>query len=90
MGQISAKILGQFSAQINTYGSDWTVSLTSGSIDAQDANSLTLSDDADGTITLADGSPVDFFEIERIEFLGFRGCDLLGVGVWAMATGDGS
>ncbi|MEP3220262.1 MAG: hypothetical protein ABJO10_12020, partial [Lentilitoribacter sp.] len=53
---------------LGTYGSDWTVSLTSGSIDAQDANSLTLSDDADGTITLADGSTLDFFEIERIEF----------------------
>ncbi|MBO6919903.1 MAG: cadherin domain-containing protein, partial [Rhizobiaceae bacterium] len=53
---------------LGTYGTDWTVSLTSGSIDAQDANSLTLSDDADGTITLADGSTVDFHEIERIEF----------------------
>lgn len=37
-------------------------------IDAQDANSLTLSDDADGAITLADGSTVDFLDIERIEF----------------------
>ena len=53
---------------LGTYGSDWTVSLTSGSIDAQDANSLTQGDDADGTITLADGSTLDFFEIERIEF----------------------
>ena len=53
---------------VGTYGTDWTVSLTSGSVEAQDANSLTLSDDSDGTITLADGSTVDFYEIERNEF----------------------
>ncbi|MEP2980724.1 MAG: cadherin domain-containing protein, partial [Lentilitoribacter sp.] len=60
--------LSDAAGDLGTYGTDWTVSLTSGSVDAQDANSLTLSDDADGTITLADGSTVDFFEIERIEF----------------------
>jgi Ca2+-binding RTX toxin-like protein len=60
--------LSDAGGDLGTYGTDWTVSLTSGSFDAQDANSLTLSDDADGTITLADGSTVDFFEIERIEF----------------------
>jgi protocadherin Fat 4 len=60
--------LSDAGGDLGAYGTDWTVSLNSGSIDAQDANSLTLSDDADGTITLADGSTVDFYEIERIEF----------------------
>ncbi len=53
---------------LGTYGVDWTVTLTEGSIQTQDQDSLTLSDDADGTITLSDGATVNFYEIERIDF----------------------
>jgi len=55
-------------SNIGTYGTDWTLTLSEGSIDTQDANSITLTDDADGTITLQDGSTIDFFDIERIDF----------------------
>ena len=49
-------------------GSDWTVNLTSGTIDATGGNYLDLSDDAAGTITLQDGSQVSFEGVERIEW----------------------
>jgi hypothetical protein len=55
-------------SNLGTYGVDWTVSISSGTIDGQDANGLDLSDDADGIITLSDGSMVNFFDIERIDF----------------------
>ena len=51
-----------------SYGSDWTVNLTSGTIDATGGNYLDLSDDAAGTITLQDGSRVSFEGVERIEW----------------------
>ena len=47
---------------------DWTLPVDQGLIQSQYANSITLTDDADGTITLQDGSTVDFFDIERIDF----------------------
>jgi hypothetical protein len=49
-------------------GTDWTISLTSGSIVSQDANSLVLSNDADGAINFADGSSVDFVDLERVQW----------------------
>ncbi|MCG8356550.1 MAG: hypothetical protein MI920_13345 [Kiloniellales bacterium] len=51
-----------------TYGVDWTISLTSGSITDTQADHLDLSQDAAGTITLQDGSQVTFEGIERIEW----------------------
>ncbi|GBE44027.1 hemolysin, plasmid [bacterium BMS3Bbin10] len=53
---------------LGTYGVDWTVTLTEGTIDGQDANGLDLSSDADGIVTLSDGSTVNFFDVERIDF----------------------
>ncbi|PLX36063.1 MAG: hypothetical protein C0606_15180, partial [Hyphomicrobiales bacterium] len=53
---------------LGTLGTDWTVTITVGTIDAQDASSMTLSDDAQGYITLQDGSQIDFVEMERIEW----------------------
>ena len=53
---------------IGTYGSDWTVQLTTGSITDTQADHLVLSDDAAGIITLQDGSEVTFEGIERIEW----------------------
>ncbi len=51
-----------------TMGSDWTVTLTSGSISATDTanHELTLSQDAAGIITMSDGSTISFHEIEKI------------------------
>ncbi|MDH3603328.1 MAG: hypothetical protein OEU26_27255, partial [Candidatus Tectomicrobia bacterium] len=53
---------------LGTFGIDWTLTLNSGSIQSQDASSITLSGDADGTIQLSDGSTADFYGIERIDF----------------------
>jgi hypothetical protein len=52
----------------DTPGSDWTVHLTEGSVAANDADGLTLSQDADGTIHFNDGSSIVFHDIERIEW----------------------
>ena len=53
-------------SDLGTYGVDWTVTMNSGTIDGQDSNGLNLSDDADGIITLSDGSTVNFYDIEVI------------------------
>jgi hypothetical protein len=50
------------------YGTDWTLSLTSGSIISQDANGLVLSNDADGVINVSDGSQISVTDIERIQW----------------------
>jgi hypothetical protein len=46
----------------------WTINLTQGEIQANDGNSLTLSDDSAGTITLTDGSQITFDGMERVDF----------------------
>ena len=53
---------------IGVYGSDWTLTLTSGSIDSVNEDSIDLSNDAEGHITLEDGSTINFAEIERIDW----------------------
>ena len=50
------------------FGTDWTASLTSGSIVAQTANQLTFSPDADGTLHFNDGSTISFHDIERVQW----------------------
>ena len=55
-------------SNLGTYGVDWTVSLTEGSISTQTANQITLTQDADGTITLQDGSHINFTDIEEIHY----------------------
>ncbi|CDO58988.1 DNA gyrase subunit A [Candidatus Phaeomarinobacter ectocarpi] len=47
---------------------DWTLSLDDGSIQSQDGDSIDLSEDASGIITLTDGSEISFEGIERIEW----------------------
>ena len=44
------------------------VTITSGSIDAQDTDSITLAQDTDGFVTLQDGSQFTFTDLERIEW----------------------
>ena len=46
----------------------WTYVLDSGVVETSGADFLDLSDDATGTITLVDGSEIDFSGIERIEW----------------------
>jgi Ca2+-binding RTX toxin-like protein len=46
----------------------WTVTLTSGTQVSDDGSKITLSDDAEGTITLNDGSEIDFTGIENITY----------------------
>ncbi|MEP0069170.1 hypothetical protein [Pyruvatibacter sp.] len=47
---------------------DWTLTLDDGSIQSQDGDSIDLSEDASGIITLTDGSEISFEGIERIEW----------------------
>ncbi|MEP2706399.1 MAG: cadherin domain-containing protein [Roseibium sp.] len=52
------------------YGTDWTVTIYNGSIENVDTEGkkLELSDDADGYIDMADGSKIDFTDIEEIRW----------------------
>ncbi|MBB98226.1 MAG: hypothetical protein CML67_01615, partial [Rhodobacteraceae bacterium] len=63
--------LGDGSAmQLGDYGTDWTVTITQGSIltDNSANGQLDLSQDAAGYIDLQDGSRIDFQEIEQIQW----------------------
>ncbi|MGI9489417.1 MAG: DVUA0089 family protein [Geminicoccaceae bacterium] len=57
---------------IGTYGSDWTVQLDSGSVESTGSDAqnswLDLTDDAAGTITMQDGTEIDFTGIEHIQW----------------------
>ena len=55
-------------SDIGTFGVDWTLSLNEGSITSQNANSITLSEDADGVITLEDNTQISFQDIETIQW----------------------
>ncbi|WP_460086126.1 beta strand repeat-containing protein, partial [Roseibium sp. LAB1] len=52
------------------YGTDWTVTITNGSIETTDfeGGQLDLSQDADGYIDFADGSRVNFNDVEEIRW----------------------
>jgi len=52
------------------YGTDWTVTVTNGSIETTDtdAGKMELSQDADGYIDFSDGSRVTFSDIEEIRW----------------------
>ena len=51
---------------LGEFGVDWTVELTRGSIDSVDADAIDLSQNADGIITLNDGSTIEFQDLEQI------------------------
>ncbi|WP_349358517.1 cadherin domain-containing protein [Stappia sp.] len=55
---------------LGDYGTDWTVTITEGSIVTDDSanGTLTLSDDASGYVDLQDGSRIDFSEIEQVQW----------------------
>lgn len=46
----------------------WTVQLTTGSVQNDDGSTMTLTDDAAGTITLDDGSQIAFDGLKKIEY----------------------
>ena len=50
------------------YGDDWTVTLTEGAIVAEDADMITLTDDAAGLIEFENGDTLDFQNIDQIGF----------------------
>lgn len=53
---------------LGTYGVDWTLSITSGSITSTDTvnHVIALSQDAAGHINLSDGATLNFTELERV------------------------
>ena len=55
-------------ADSSSVGSGWSVDLTNGSVSVDDGSSMTLTNDAAGTITLEDGSVINFDGIERIDY----------------------
>ena len=66
-GWIDAIALDQSAGSLQL-GADWTLTLTSGTIANQSANELVLSAEADGFVSFADGSRVDFVDVERIQW----------------------
>ncbi|MGS4886538.1 cadherin domain-containing protein [Roseibium sp. MB-4] len=61
---------GTNGTQIGEYGTDWSVTVTDGSIENVDPlnGEVSLSQDSGGHIDLADGGRVDFAEIEGIQY----------------------
>jgi hypothetical protein len=53
---------------LGTYGVDWTLSITSGSVSSTDTGNhiITLSQDAAGHIDLSNGATINFSELERV------------------------
>jgi Ca2+-binding RTX toxin-like protein len=49
-------------------GADWTLTIQSGSIVSQGADEIILSSNADGFVTFADGTRLDFVDIERVQW----------------------
>ena len=60
--------LSDGTSALGEFGTDWTITVTDGSIESVDADNITLSDDADGFITLGDGSTIQFTNIEEVTF----------------------
>jgi hypothetical protein len=60
--------LSNGTAALGTYGVDWTVSITSGSITSTDTvnHVMALSQDAAGHIDLSNGATINFTELERV------------------------
>ena len=60
--------LADGTASLGTYGADWTISISQGSIDQTLSNEVVFSQDSAGQIVLQDGSTITFQEIERVVF----------------------
>ncbi|GAB2203453.1 hypothetical protein ROS1_02680 [Roseibium sp. ROS1] len=55
---------------IGTYGVDWSITMTEGSIESIDAaaGEITLSQDSGGYIEFADGGRIDFTDLEGVQY----------------------
>ncbi|WP_319532974.1 Ig-like domain-containing protein [uncultured Cohaesibacter sp.] len=62
----SINILAEDGSATTEMGTDWTITLTSGSTQSTSGEEILLSDDASGTIDFADGSQIHFENVERI------------------------
>ncbi len=51
---------------VGEFGADWTVDLTQGSVVSSDEHGVIFSEDADGVITLSDGSTIEFTDVEQV------------------------
>jgi hypothetical protein len=58
--------VGSGTDRIELAGSDWTLTLTHGSVRSDDGQTMNLSAEASGVITFHDGSSLTFEGIERI------------------------
>ncbi len=58
--------LSEGATPLGEFGSDWTISLTQGSIASADANKIVFSEDADGAITFSDNTTLTFSDIEEV------------------------
>ncbi len=58
--------LGDGETPLGEFGADWTIELTEGSIVSTDENGINFTEDADGVITLSDGSTINFTDIEEV------------------------
>ncbi|WP_208995150.1 cadherin domain-containing protein [Roseibium hamelinense] len=53
---------------LGEYGADWTITVTEGSIETLADGSITLAENSDGYIELADGAKVDFSDVESVSY----------------------
>ena len=53
---------------IGSEGTDWTLTLDTGEIVSQDADTVFLSEDASGAIEIQDGTRIEFSNIEQLQF----------------------
>jgi len=67
-GWVDVIQLSDSAMSLGEFGTDWTIDLTSGSINSVDEGSVIFSDDASGHINLSDGSVINFTEIEQVTF----------------------
>jgi hypothetical protein len=58
-------------ASLGTYGTDWTLTISTGSIVSNDTvnHTITLSHDASGTIHMPDGHSIAFADIDKITYV---------------------
>ena len=65
----SLEILGADGTDSTTYGTDWTISLNTGTVTMVDgSDQMLLSDDATGTIDFSDGSQIELENIDNVSW----------------------
>ena len=65
----SLVVLASDGSDTTTYGTDWTITLTTGTVTMVDgSDQMLLSDDATGTIDFSDGGQIEFENIDRVSW----------------------